>query len=237
MFSKNSTSLPIAIALDGNWESSKVWLDRLKGRVWGFKVGSILFCERGPSLIEEILKRDLGVFLDLKFCDIPNTVEGAVSRAFSWGVQLTTVHAFGGSAMLKAAAAQQRPGQAVVAVTVLTSLDQGDLKSIGVERELGDQVNSLGQLAMSSGIKGLVCSPLEVENLRKQFPSATLVTPGVRLGEAHDQKRTASLAEAFKLGSSLPVLGRALTESKNWEQTWEELTSSLAGTSLKKLSL
>lgn len=237
MVRRSKTSkLPIAVALDDEWKSSKKWLSRLKNQVWGFKVGSILFTEQGPKIIEQILKEGFEVFLDLKFHDIPNTVEGAVKAAFSWGASVTTVHAAGGQAMLEAAASQQTKSQSVVAVSVLTSLDEKDLKTLGFSRSLTDQMISLSSLALSSGIKGLVCSPLEVSHLRSQYPKALLVTPGVRLSESHDQKRVGTLRSAIEGGSSLVVLGRALTESKNWEETWQKLISSLDGISSKKLS-
>lgn len=228
--------LPVAVALDSNWKESKVWLKRLKGRVWGFKIGSILFSEKGPQIIDEVRSAGFKVFLDLKFCDIPNTVSGAVKESFGWGVNLLTVHASGGRAMLEAAAKLQKAQQLVAAVTVLTSMDQTDLTDIGVSRLLQDQVSALGRLSIEAGIRGLVCSPHEVARLRSQFPQAFLVTPGVRLREAHDQKRVATLREAIENGSSLVVLGRALTEAKDWESTWQELISSLDGMSLKKLS-
>jgi len=234
--SSKTSKLPIAVALDEDWKSSKKWLARLKGRVWGFKVGSILFTDEGPKVIEQILNQDYKVFLDLKFHDIPHTVEGAVKAAFAWGVSLTTVHAAGGQKMLEAAASQQTKSGSVAAISVLTSLDEMDLQSIGCSRKLEDQMNVLSNLAVSSGIRGLVCSPIEVARLRAQFPQAQLVTPGVRLSEAHDQKRVGSLRGAIEGGSSLVVVGRALTEAKKWEETWQQLTSSLDGISLKKRS-
>ncbi len=231
-----SQKLPIAVALDGDWKHSKIWLDRLKGLVWGFKVGSILFTEQGPSVIESIQKKGFSVFLDLKFHDIPNTVQGAVREAFSLGASVTTVHAAGGVEMLKAAAAEQTKNQLVVAVSVLTSLDEVNLRSIGVQRSVSEQMQGLSELALSCGIRGLVSSPQEVAALRLKFPESYLVTPGIRIGEAHDQKRTGSLKQALEDGSSLIVLGRALTESKKWEETWQSLTSSLGETFSKKRS-
>lgn len=220
---------PIVVALDGEWKSVKVWTDRLENQVWGFKVGSILFAERGPRVVDEIQRAGYRVFLDLKYHDIPNTVQLAVRRAFSWGVDLVTVHASGGRAMLEAAAAEQKRNHSVVAVTVLTSLDQRDLKSVGVNKNLRSQVLSLSKLAIHAGVDGLVSSPFEVASLRKNFKKAILVTPGVRLesSDQHDQKRTDTLHSTFLKGSSLAVLGRALTASKNWKQEWQNINSSL----------
>ncbi len=224
----------MVVALDDDWKKSKVWVKRLRGKVWGFKVGSILFAERGPSVVESILGEGHRVFLDLKYCDIPNTVEKAVKTAFSWGVDLLTVHAFGGRPMLEACSQHQSKKQKIVAVTVLTSLERKDLRELGLDRDVSEQVRALGQLAISSGIAGLVCSPLEVRMLRQQFPGSFLVTPGVRIAESHDQKRTATLTDALDSGSSLVVLGRALTESKDWESTWAQLISSSEETFSKK---
>lgn len=224
----------MVVALDDDWKKSKVWVKRLRGKVWGFKVGSILFAERGPSVVESILGEGHRVFLDLKYCDIPNTVEKAVKTAFSWGVDLLTVHAFGGRPMLEACSQHQSKKQKIVAVTVLTSLERKDLRELGLARDVSEQVRALGRLAISSGIAGLVCSPLEVRMLRQQFPGSFLVTPGVRIAESHDQKRTATLTDALDSGSSLVVLGRALTESKDWESTWAQLISSSEETFSKK---
>ncbi len=223
---------PVVVALDEPWNSAKIWVDRLKGRVWGFKVGSILFAERGPTVVEEILNSGARVFLDLKYHDIPNTVQLSVRRAVSWGVSLITVHAWGGHAMLKAAAAEQKPDQRVVAVTVLTSLDQEDLKQAGVLGDLEGQVQRLATLAINSGIAGLVSSPHEVADLRERFPEATLVTPGIRLDPGtDDQKRTLGIDETLRAGSDLAVVGRVLTMATDWEKQWERITSSTAGMS------
>ncbi len=230
----SARELPIAVALDGDWQSVKVWLQRLKGCVWGFKVGSVLFTQQGPSVIDEIQSAGFKVFLDLKFHDIPNTVSGSVEGAIKRGVDLLTVHASGGRAMLESAAQWQTENQSVVAVTVLTSLDQNDLQSLGIQKPMPTHVLDMARLAMSAGIKGLVSSPQEVAELRKTYPNSLLVTPGVRIQESHDQKRTGTLRGALESGSSLVVLGRALTESQNWEQTWQQLASSLDGMSLKK---
>lgn len=218
--------------MDESWQKSQVWLDRLQGAAWGFKVGSILYAERGPQIIEELLRRGYKVFLDLKFHDIPNTVQGAVRQAFQNGVHFLTVHACGGAKMLELAAAEQRPDQIVLAVTVLTSFEENDLEMVGVGGGLDQQVVRLAHLAVKAGIRGLVCSPLEVRSLRQQWPQMALVTPGVRLDKnVQDQKRTLSPAEAFQQGASHIVLGRALTASSNWEQTWNQITSSLGAMS------
>lgn len=228
-------ALPIVVALDSSWRDVCIWLERLKNQVWGFKIGSILFSEKGPEAIEAVRNAGFKVFLDLKYHDIPNTVQHATREAFHWGVNMLTVHACGGKAMLEAAAKEQKKDQIAVAVTVLTSLDISDLNTIGVSGSVEDQVMRLALLSYSSGIAGHVCSVHEVARLRQEFASSLLVTPGVRIEPAKDdQKRTATLREAFEKGSSLVVLGRALTEAPDWEKVWERINSSLDETFLKK---
>jgi len=162
------------VALDDEWRSAKIWLERLRGRLWGFKVGSVLFAERGPGVIDEILSSGFRVFLDLKYHDIPNTVQLSVRRAISWGVSLVTVHASGGRQMLEAAAAEQTKDQLVAAVTVLTSLDQTDISPLGFSDGVRDQVYRLAELAKSSSIRALVSSPQEVFELRKNIQTLFL---------------------------------------------------------------
>ncbi len=222
-------SLPVVIALDQPWKESKIWLSRLKAMVWGFKVGSILFTERGPKVIEDVQKAGFKIFLDLKFHDIPHTVQKAVRQSFSWGVDLLTVHACGGKAMLEVAASEQKAKQSVIAVTVLTSFDQSDLKDIGVSRSLDEQVVALGDLAIKSGVRGLVCSPLEVQSLRLRHANSFLVTPGVRFdaGAVQDQKRTQTLKATLQNGASLAVVGRAITDSKDWESVVCKMNQSI----------
>jgi orotidine-5'-phosphate decarboxylase len=220
---------PLVVALDGSWKESKIWTSRLKGLVWGFKVGSILFSEMGPKIVEKLKSDGFRVFLDLKYHDIPNTVQGAVRHAFALGADLVTVHSSGGRAMCEAAAKEQTSKQSIVAVTVLTSFDEKDLQDLGIERKLDNQVMVLANLAIKSGVHGLVCSPLEVGSLRKKFPKAILVTPGIRLesGDKQDQKRSATLQSAFLNGASLAVVGRALTAAKDWKKEWQKINSSM----------
>ncbi|MBN8554029.1 MAG: orotidine-5'-phosphate decarboxylase [Deltaproteobacteria bacterium] len=220
---------PIVVALDESWSESKIWTKRLKGKVWGFKVGSILFSEMGPKVVQKLKAEGFRIFLDLKYHDIPNTVAGAVRQAFDLGADLVTLHSSGGRAMCEAAAKLQNSKQSVLAVTVLTSFDEKDLKDLGIDRSLPKQVESLASLAIKSGVHGLVCSPLEVANLRKKFPKAILVTPGIRLeaNGTQDQKRTSGLQDTFLNGASLAVVGRALTGEKNWKAAWEKINSSL----------
>jgi orotidine-5'-phosphate decarboxylase len=160
------------------------------------------------------------VFLDLKFHDIPHQVAGAVAAATKLGVWMMTVHASGGSEMLKAAkraaadtaAALHRPSPLIVAVTALTSLDDNALLEIGVNRSMERQVEELAELATRSGLDGVVASPRELKVLRRHFPALTIVTPGIRGSSvaADDQSRTLSAKEALAAGASYLVVGRPI---------------------------
>lgn len=185
-----------------------------------FKVGLELFTAEGPRALEPLRAHGKKIFLDLKLHDIPHTVERAVTAAAQHGIGLLTLHAAGGRAMLQAAvqAAQAFGARApkLIAVTSLTSLSQTDLTEIGVSRELNDQAQALGKLALDSGLDGLVASAREVEHLRRRFGSAPLlVTPGIRPagGEVGDQKRVATPTLAVRAGSNFLVVGRPILEA------------------------
>lgn len=195
-------------------------LDRLPASLVWYKVGLELFCAEGPSALAPLHARSRKIFLDLKLHDIPRTVERAVKSAAQHNVQLVTLHAAGGRAMLQAAAdaakscGENRPK--LLAVTVLTSMDARDLNDIGVQRSPSDQVKALADLAISAGIDGLVCSPQEVGELRKRLgPGPLLVTPGIRLpgGELGDQKRVATPGSAARDGATHLVIGRPILEA------------------------
>ncbi|HTM45547.1 MAG TPA: orotidine-5'-phosphate decarboxylase [Polyangiaceae bacterium] len=184
------------------------------------KVGLELFVREGPPCLK--LGSDFGVdiFLDLKLHDIPQTVERAVGSACQLGAKYLTLHAQGGSAMIEAAASRaskENTGLQLLAVTVLTSIDQADLKAIGVDATPADQVLRLAALALGSGAHGLVCSPLELRALRTRFGNKPiLVTPGIRAQSekgADDQKRTGSAFDAIVDGSSLLVVGRPIRDA------------------------
>ena len=210
------TQLIVALDVPGIGDVEPV-LDTLSDSVSWYKVGLELFTAAGPTVLEILHRREKRVFLDLKLHDIPNTVAAAVRTAARHKVDLLTVHAAGGRAMLTAAAqaAADYGAQAprLIAVTTLTSLSREDLRDIGVERSIPDQAAALGRLALDSGIDGLVCSVHELERLRSEFgPQPLLVTPGIRLqqDEVGDQKRVATPGEAARLGSSFLVVGRSL---------------------------
>ncbi len=184
-----------------------------------YKVGMQLYTAEGPSIVRELVGSGRRVFLDLKYHDIPNTVGAAVREAARLGVSMLTVHASGGGKMLRAAVeAAQKPGLLVLAVTVLTSLDDDELGKIGLRGGALDQVLRLTALALSNGCKGVVASALEAAALREEFGhDFTIVTPGVRLAGSgpNDQARVVTPAEAISAGASHIVVGRPITEASD----------------------
>jgi len=212
----------LIVALDVPDAASAVnLLDRLENICHWFKVGLELFIAAGPSVLEPILARGHSVFLDLKLHDIPNTVAGGIRSAASLGVRMLTVHAAGGPAMLNAAqdalGGLTNPLQ-LLAVSVLTSMDAPQLSATGIERSPAEQVSVLAGMALSSGIRGFVCSPQEVSMMRGLTgPEGVLVIPGIRPAGAAigDQKRVASPADALRAGASYLVVGRPITHAAN----------------------
>ena len=184
-----------------------------------YKVGMQLYTAEGPSIVRELVGSGRRVFLDLKYHDIPNTVGAAVREAARLGVSMLTVHASGGGKMLRAAVeAAQKPGLLVLAVTVLTSLDDVELGKIGLRGGALDQVLRLTALALSNGCKGVVASALEAAALREEFGhDFTIVTPGVRPAGSgpNDQARVVTPAEAISAGASHIVVGRPITEASD----------------------
>jgi orotidine-5'-phosphate decarboxylase len=184
-----------------------------------YKVGMQLYTAEGPSLVRELVNSGRRVFLDLKYHDIPNTVGAAVLEAARLGVSMMTVHAAGGSKMLRAAseaAAAHPKGPLLLAVTVLTSLDDAELNKIGIPGTVGDQVLRLAALALSSGCNGVVASAHEATALREDLgPDFTIVTPGVRpAGRGRvDRARVVTPAEAIAAGATHIVVGRPITEA------------------------
>jgi orotidine-5'-phosphate decarboxylase len=195
----------------------------LRDLAGGFKVGSRLFTAEGPDLVKRLVASGAPVFLDLKFHDIPNTVAQAVEAAVSTGVWMLNVHASGGVAMMQAAgraaaeaAAQTgRPRPLVIAVTVLTSMDDLTLASIGVNRPVLEQVVTLARMTQDAGLDGVVASPQETAAIRAACgPEFAIVTPGIRGASAgttkNDQSRTMGPAEAIEAGASYIVVGRPI---------------------------
>ncbi len=217
-------SAAAAIELVNKLESSCRW----------FKVGLELFVAAGPAVLEPLVARGHSIFLDLKFHDIPNTVAGAVRSAAALGVRMVNVHAAGGPAMLAAArdalAGFAYPPQ-LLAVTVLTSMDQAQVRAAGIERSPAEQVELLARMGMEAGIRGFVCSPEEVANLRTLTgPEGVLVTPGIRPGGAEmgDQRRLATPAEALRRGSSYLVVGRPITQATDPVEAAEAVLREMA---------
>lgn len=193
------------------------------------KVGKELFTISGPAFIETLVKAGFDVFLDMKFHDIPNTVAGACRSAAGLGVWMINLHVSGGRKMLEAGReAVDKSGNRplLIGVTVLTSLTSVDLNEIGVREDPGDLVLRLSRLAQSSGLDGVVCSPLEVSSLRKQFGNDfVLVTPGIRPQgtDRGDQQRILTPSEAISAGSDYLVIGRPITQAADPLQALMEI--------------
>jgi orotidine-5'-phosphate decarboxylase len=191
------------------------WAEQLRDEVGLVKVGLELFTVAGPPVLQELHRRGLRVFLDLKLHDIPNTVARTVRVLSGYGVDMTTLHASGGRAMIEAAAAARGGGGLrLLAVTVLTSLDASSLAEIGMGDRPAERVDALARMAAGAGADGVVCSPLEAAALRRSLPGDfLLVTPGVRPpgADAGDQARVATPREAVEAGASYLVVGRPIT--------------------------
>lgn len=209
----------LLVALDTtDADAAAALAGRLKGAVGGAKVGSELFTARGPAAVRAIAAHGVPVFLDLKFHDIPNTVAGAIRSALALRPFMINVHASGGAAMMKAAAEAARAAgpdrPLVIAVTVLTSLDEHDLAAIGVHGSVVDQVVRLARMAWACGLDGVVTSAKEAMAIRgalgKEF---MLVVPGIRpfAADVGDQKRFVTPKEAVALGADYLVIGRPIT--------------------------
>jgi orotidine-5'-phosphate decarboxylase len=231
---------PILAALDvPTAETALNLVKQLAPVVAGFKIGSELFTSAGPQVVSAVRNSGASVFLDLKFHDIPNTVSKAVAAAVRLDLQMLTVHASGGSEMLRAAeeSAQQtalqsgRNAPLVLGVTVLTSLDSRALSEVGSDTNVGKQVERLASLAVQAGLRGLVCSPLEIAALREMLPEKVqLVTPGIRIGDekADDQKRTLTPRQALDAGANWLVIGRPICAADNPRAAAERILETLS---------
>jgi orotidine-5'-phosphate decarboxylase len=230
------------VALDVDTAAqARALADQLRGRVGGFKIGKQLFTSHGPGIVEELAARGDRVFLDLKFHDIPSTVAGAVRAATRLGAWMVTVHASGGSAMMRAArdAAHEeathlsRPAAPIiVAVTVLTSLDDAALAQTGVTSTVAAQVERLAALAQEAQLDGVVASPREIGLIRSNCgPAFVIVTPGIRGpgDEKGDQQRTATALEALGAGASYLVIGRPITSAVNPREAAERIAADCRG--------
>ncbi len=209
---------PVIVALDYPAAAPALELaDRLNPQLCRLKVGKELFTAAGPVLVETLQGRGFEVFLDLKFHDIPNTTAGAVRAAAALGVWMVNVHAAGGRRMMEAAseaAAASRNGTRLIAVTVLTSMTEDDLRETGCEEPIVERVSRLAALAADCGLHGVVCSAQEAPRLRGERGAGfELVTPGIRLAgdAAGDQRRVLTPADAMAAGSDYLVIGRSIT--------------------------
>ena len=232
MFTFPAVKNPIIAALDvPDAEQAIKLAEAIAPAVGAFKIGKELFVSAGPDIVKRVRDTGASVFLDLKFHDIPNTVAKAVASAVRLDVQMLTVHTCGGTAMLKAAVKAAGDGPLVLGVTVLTSMDENDLADVGVQKSPADQVLHLAQLATRAGLKGLVCSPMEIAPLREVLPpEVQLVTPGIRPAgsDSDDQKRVMTPAEAMNVGANWLVIGRPIYAAENPRQAAEDILSSLS---------
>lgn len=210
----------VIVALDCDRTRALELADSLRGHAAWLKVGMTLFYAEGPAIVRELRERGFKVFLDLKLHDIPHQVRGAAEAAARTGADLLTIHGLGAGAMMAAAregveaAARDAERARVIAVTVLTSMDQAALSQIGVELPMADEADRLARLAHDNGIDGVVCSPQEAARMRELLgEGALIVTPGVRPAGAAlgDQSRVATPAEAIGRGASHIVVGRPIT--------------------------
>ncbi len=217
----------LLIALDVDTGRNALNLaDSLRDLAGGFKIGSRLFTNEGPTLVRTLVERGDRVFLDLKYHDIPSVVGSALRAASTLGVWMATIHTAGGVAMMRAAKdSAGDDGTLVVGVTVLTSFSQLTLSTIGVPRLVEDQVDAMAKLAAEAQIDGVVASPLELPRLRKQRGSDFLiVTPGIRkYAQNDDQTRTLSAQEAIQAGASYLVVGRPIIEAKDPRKAAESI--------------
>jgi orotidine-5'-phosphate decarboxylase len=224
----------VIVALDFDNQHSALQLaEQLDPSQCRLKVGKELFTVAGPQLVKALVERNFDVFLDLKFHDIPNTTAKAVSAAADLGVWMTNVHACGGSRMMEAAqqSLQQKGSEMLlIAVTVLTSMEQADLQQVGISNCPAEQVLHLARLAKSSGLQGVVCSAQEASALKADLGADfKLVTPGIRLpgSTADDQRRIVSPIDAITSGSDYLVIGRPITQSADPLATLNQINQSL----------
>jgi len=231
----NQLDPKVIIALDyDSKEQALNFIKLLDPTTCRLKVGKEMFTHFGPDFVKEIVDKGFDVFLDLKFHDIPNTVAKAVKAAADLGVWMVNVHASGGRRMMEAAkdilVSYGDKAPLLIAVTVLTSMDQEDLIELGVNLTPAEQVKRLAKLAQLSGLDGVVCSSHEAEELKSLLgQSFKLVTPGIRPvgSEADDQRRIKTPKEAIESGSDYLVIGRPITQAQDPMATLKEINASL----------
>jgi orotidine-5'-phosphate decarboxylase len=217
----------IIFALDvEHFTEAQQWVNLLKDHVGIFKVGKQLFTHAGPKVVDMIRKKGQKVFLDLKFHDIPTTVAKAGEEATKLNITMFNLHGLGGFEMMKKTVEASRsvakklgiPKPLVLAVTILTSMDEAVLKEVGIQGPLLDEVARLALLSLKAGVDGVVASPRETGIIRQQCGEKFLiVTPGIRLpsDKRDDQKRTMTPKEAIQAGANYLVIGRPIKEAKD----------------------
>jgi orotidine-5'-phosphate decarboxylase len=221
---------PIYVALDTpDLERAKALAKRVQGHVGGIKLGLEFFMANGRHGVREMADIGLPIFLDLKFHDIPNTVAKAIQALGPLNPAILTVHAAGGRAMLEDAKAAAPTGTKVVAVTMLTSLDGDDMRSIGLSPDPHEQVVRLAELAKSAGVDGIVCSGEEVCAAHAAWRDGFFVVPGVRpaQGKVGDQKRVVTPRVALDGGASILVIGRPITQAEDPDQAARAIGATL----------
>ena len=225
---------PIFVALDTpSIERARELAQSLKPHVGGVKLGLEFYSANGPAGVRTIVSAGAPVFLDLKLHDIPNTVAGAMKALAPIGAAIINVHASGGAAMMRAAAEAARASERrakLIAVTVLTSLEDGDLAQLGVSGSALSQAVRLAVLAKDSGLDGVVCSPQEIAAVRTACgPKFLIVTPGVRPagGELGDQKRVMTPKQAMDAGADILVIGRPITSAPDPVQAARQIAADL----------
>jgi orotidine-5'-phosphate decarboxylase len=221
---------PVYLALDvPQLDAAKALAEKVRAHVGGFKLGLEFFCAHGHHGVHEIAHVGLPIFLDLKFHDIPNTVAGAMQAIHVLEPAIVTVHASGGRAMMEDAKAAAANGTKVVAVTMLTSLDERDLMRTGIAGCAHDQVMRLAELAAAAGLDGIVCSGHEVGAVHKQWKDGFFVVPGLRLaGSNHaDQKRVVTPRQARDDGAGVLVVGRPISRAEDPVAAAREIEATL----------
>lgn len=232
---KQVTDPKVVIALDyADRQEAFDFINQLDPATCRLKIGKEMFTHFGPDFVRAVVASHFDVFLDLKFHDIPNTVANAVKAAADLGVWMVNVHASGGRRMMEAAKAILEPygdkAPLLIAVTVLTSMDQSDLNELGIALSPAEQVKRLAILTKSSGLDGVVCSSHEAKELKALLGADfKLVTPGIRPAgsDAGDQRRIMTPKQALDAGSDYLVIGRPITQAENPAQVLSEINASL----------
>ncbi len=232
----------IILALDfAEFEEAESWVKRFKGEIQTYKVGPILYLKHGKDVLKRFSELGAELFLDLKFHDIPSTVEKTVRQLCCLNIKMFNLHALGGFDMMKRVSDSvaeeadklSKPKPLTLAVTVLTSHDEGTLNEIGINNSTKDEVLKLAGVAEKAGIDGLVCSGQELEFIKKEFVDRfKLVIPGIRPAtNTHDQKRVVTPKDAISNGADYLVIGRAITEAEYPERIVEEIINQISPTS------